>query len=264
MIKKIIILFLLYIPFAYSQTDSALSVDSVKIYKLNILSNFENAKIFIDTILVGKTPLQNYEIKKGKYNIRVLNPKSLKNWQNENRSYSIEINSDTTLYNNFRYYYYFDTTPFDAGVFKSDSLIGNTPLRFFNDNELSGNLIIKKKNYKDFIFNLNNYNFETGASITLQPKGKEIVSDIVYKNRGTQFKTSRPLIPVIALGAASIAGAYLSVNFKNTANNAYNEFLLSGSSESLETSNDNDVYFLISIIAMQAAIGGLIYFLFFD
>jgi len=264
MIKKIIIVFLLHIQFTYAQTDSILAIDTVKMYKLSILSNLENAKVFIDTVQVGVTPLQNYEIKKGSYEVRVLNPKSLKNWQNENQAYSMEINRDTTIYNNFKYYYFFNTKPFDAGVFKSDSLIGHTPLRFFNDKELLGNLIIKKKNYKDFVFDLNGYDFETGANLTLQPKGKETINDIVYKNRGTQFETRRPLIPIIALGAASIAGGYLSVNFKNNANTAYDEFLLSGNPESLQTSDDNDVYFLISLIATQAAIGDLIYFLFFD
>ncbi|MEO8209629.1 MAG: PEGA domain-containing protein [bacterium] len=264
MVRRIIIISLFCIQFAHAQTDTTIAVDSVKTYKLNVLSNLEDAKVYIDTVFAGMTPLQNYELKKGIYKVRVLNSKSLKYWQNENQSYNIEINNDTTIYNNFKYYYFFNTNPFDASVFKSDSLIGHTPLRFFNDNELFGNLIIKKKNYKDFVYDLNGYDFETGANITLQPKGKEVINDIVYKNRGTQFETKRPLIPIITLGAASVGAAYLSVNFKNTANKAYDRFLLTGNPESLQTSDDNDLYFLFSLIAMQAAIGGLIYFLFFD
>ena len=54
----------------------------------------------------------------------------------------------------FRYFYFINTNPFDARVFKNDTLLGDTPLRFFRDNEMSGSLLIKKKNYKNYVFDL--------------------------------------------------------------------------------------------------------------
>ena len=62
----------------------------------------------------------------------------------------VHIGHDTTINVNFKYYYYFSTNPFDAKVFKKDSMLGYTPLRFFTDEELTGNLIFKKSNYKRF------------------------------------------------------------------------------------------------------------------
>ncbi len=269
--KKIILILLLQFQFGFAQSDNYSEAsdslshnDSAKTFTINILSNLDDSKIFFDTNFIGMTPLVNYNIKEGFYRIRIFNPKSIKNWENENESVDIYINKDTTIKTNFRYYYFFNSTPFDADVFKNDSLYGKTPLRFFSDNPVSGNLIFKKKNYKNYIYDLKNYDFETGANILLKPKGLETVNDLVYKNRVTQFKTKRALIPIISLAAASLAGGYLAINFKTKANNAYNNYLIDGSASNLNTSRSNDTNFAFSLILMQAAIAGLIYFLFFD
>lgn len=245
-------------------SDSTSASDTLKLFNLNILSNMNNAKVFFDTVYIGVTPLMDYKTKEGVYNVKIINPKSLKEWQNENQNFNLLIDSDTTITVNFRYFYYFNTIPFGAKVIQNDSVFGETPLRYYSENELKGSLIFRKKNYKDFIFDLKNYDFETGKNISLMSKGKESVNDIVYKNRGTQFETKRQLIPIIALGAASIAGAIISINFKNTSNEEYARYLLTGNEQNLNESTQNDTYFIISLVAMQAAIGGLIYFLFFD
>lgn len=244
-------------------SDSAAVKDSIVFHKLNIISNFMSAKIFIDTGFIGTTPLYNFEIAAGFHNIKVFNSKG-HDWNSENKFFEVYIDRDTTLTADFKFFYFFSTNPFDANVFKRDSLIGSTPLRFFSDHELTGNLIFKKQNYKDYIFDLKNYDFETGTNIILQPKGIVTVNDLVYKNRTTQFKTKRSLIPILGLGAASIAGGYFAINFKNKANDAYNIYLQEGNSVFLDDSETNDTYFVISLVLMQAAVGGLIYFLFFD
>ncbi len=244
-------------------SDTAVVIDSVRSYRLNIRSNLENARIFFDTVYIGLTPLKDYNVKEGIYKIRIVNPKSLKDWKNANQDMETTISNDTTITADFQYYYYFNTNPFDVKVFLKDSLLGITPLRFFRDNELTGSLIFRKKNYRDFTFDLNKYDFESGANINLTSKGKEEINDIVYVNRGTQFATKRSLLPIAFLGAASIAATYFAFSFKSTANTEYDKYLLNGNSYNLDKSNQNDTYFIISIALMQAAIGGLIYFLFF-
>lgn len=248
----------------YVNQDTLIAVDSARSYTLNINSNLDNAKIYLDTSLIGVTPLLNYKVIEGKYEIKIFNPKSLKDWESENEAINIYINKDTTLRVDFSFFYYFNSTPFDAEVFENDSLLGRTPLRFFKDYELTGNLLLKKKNYKDYIYDLKNYDFEKGADILLQSKGTETVNDLVYKNRATQFKTKRSLITIGALAAATLAGGFFSVNYKNKANKDYDNYRSTGNTASLDNSRSNDTYFVISLVLMQAAIGGLIYFLFFD
>lgn len=264
LILRILLLIVLITNVSLSQSDSSSAADSLKFYKLNVLSTPENAKVIIDTSYAGVTPLTDYKIKEGKYEIKIVNPNLIAEWQNENQIIKVSIESDTVFNIKFKYFYLFSTNPFDAKVFKGDSLLGYTPLRFFDENKLTGTLIFKKKNYKDYYFDLINYNFETGANITMQSKGKENVNDIVYKNRATQFETQRSFFPIFATGAIAILGGASAINFKNSANQQYERYLINENSLYLDKSNSNDTYFIISVILMQAAIGGLVYFLFFD
>ena len=98
----------------------------------------------------------------------------------------------------------------------------------------------------------------------MRSKGKIRTNDEVYKDKGTQFNTSRNLPVISGLGAVSIAAGFFTYNFKKKGNSAYDEYLLTGSQEKLDESKENDTYFVISLVLMQAALGGLIYFLFFD
>ncbi|MEP7146942.1 MAG: PEGA domain-containing protein [bacterium] len=245
-------------------SDSLMHADSAGSYSLSITSNLVNARIYLDTEFIGITPLINYTVKKGAYNLKIYNSKPLKDWETENKSLSVYVNSDTTFDINFRYFYYFNSTPDNTQILKNDTLLGSTPLRFFKDYKLTGSLLFRKINYKDYIYEIKNYDFETGADIVLQSKGIESVNDLVYKDRVTQFKTKRSLITIGALGLGSLAGGFFAVNYKNKANDEYDNYLNSGNPASLDMSKSNDKYFVISLVLMQAAIGGLIYFLFFD
>ena len=244
-------------------SDSLTGSDTIRSHRLSISSNLDFAKIYSDTLLIGMTPLKDYFLKEGNYKLKIINPKSL-HWQNDNQTIDLFINKDTTLNIIFNYFYFINTDPYSAKVFKSDSLLGETPLRFFMKNELTGKLLIRKKNYKDYYFDMGSYNFNTGADIKLNPKGIEEVNDLVYKDRSTQFNTKRSLMPILGTGALSIASAIMAFNYKNIANSEYDKYLLRGNNEYLQESQNNDTYFAVSIVVMQAAVAGLIYFLFFD
>ena len=245
-------------------SDSLTASDTVKSHRLSISSNLDFAKIYSDTQFIGMTPLKDYILKEGNYKLKIINPKSLQDWQNDNQTIDLFINKDTTVNIIFNYFYFINTNPYSAKVFKEDSLIGETPLRFFRENELTGNLLIRKKNYKDYFFDMSGYNYSIGANIKLNPKGLEEVNDLVYKDRSTQFNTKRSLLPILGTGAVSIASAIMAFNYKNIANDEYDRYLLFGNEERLQESKNNDTYFAVSIVVMQAAVAGLIYFLFFD
>ncbi len=245
-------------------SDSLTRSDTVRSHKLSIYSNLDFAKIYSDTQFIGMTPLKDHILREGSHKIKIINPKSLQDWQNDNQTIDLLINKDTTVNIIFKYFYFINTDPYSAKVFKDDSLLGETPLRFFKKNELTGKLLIRKKNYKDYYFDMASYNFNTGADIKLNPKGIEEVNDLVYKDRSTQFNTKRSLMPILGTGALSIASAIMAFNYKNIANSEYDKYLLRGNNEYLQESQNNDTYFAVSIVVMQAAVAGLIYFLFFD
>lgn len=247
-----------------NKTIDTIAADSSVYYKLSVTSDPGSGQIYIDTVPAGVTPLTDHVIKKGRYKIKIINPKSPQDWQNDNQTFDINIDKDTSVNVKFSYFYFIRSNPYSARVFKNDTLLGETPLRFFREKELTGDLIIRKKNYRDFSFDLSSYNFGTGADITLLPKGSETVNDIVYKDRVTQFKTQRSLFPILGTAAVSIASCIMAFNYKNIANDEYDKYLLRGNSQNLEESQNNDTYFAVSLVVMQAAVAGLIYFLFFD
>lgn len=245
-------------------SDSLTGSDTIRSHRLSVSSNLDFAKIYSDTMFIGMTPLKDYFLKEGNYKLKIVNPKSLQDWQNDNQTIDLFLNKDTTVNIIFNYFYFINTDPYSAKVFKADSLLGETPLRFFMENELTGKLLIRKKNYKDYYFDMNSYNYSTGADIKLNSKGLEEVNDLVYKERSTQFNTKRSLMPILGTGALSIASAIMAFNYKSIANSEYDKYLLRGNDENLQESKNNDTYFAVSVVVMQAAVAGLIYFLFFD
>lgn len=262
--KIIFFILLISVNYTFCQQEKSEDKDSVKTFVLSVNSAPENARIYLDTVFIGLTPLKNYKIHPGEYKLKIINPLSPEEWQSENELIDLAVSGDTSLFVKFRYYYYFNSDPFNAEVKKEDSLFGYTPLRFFSDEKITGSMLFRKKNYTDYFFNLSEYNFETGANIKLKSKGKETINDIVYKNRTTQFKTQRNLYAILGFGATAVAGGFFSVNFKTKANDNYTDYLTSGDNFYLNESNKYDKYFVASIIIMQLAIGGLMYYLFFD
>jgi hypothetical protein len=248
-----------------SEKDSvSMKTDSVKYFYLSVKTNVENAEVYSDTVFLGRTPLDTFKIKEGLHQFKIINPISLKEWSNYIIDIDAYIDKDTIINVDFSYFYFINSTPFNVKVFNNDSLLGETPLRFYSEKMLKGFLNFNKVDYKDKTFDLKDYDFKTGLKIELAPKGKDQVNDLVYMDRSTQFKTKRPLLPIIGSSLIAIGSGTLAINYKNTANLEYNKYLITGNNSFLDEANSNDTYFTVSIIIMQAALGALIYFLFFD
>jgi len=245
------------------ESDS-LEIDSVEYYSISVKTNVENAEVFLDTMFIGRTPLDTYKVKEGTYDLKIINPISLKEWSNYAINKEIFVSADTLLNYEFSYFYFISTTPFNVKVFNNDSLLGETPLRFYSDKMLKGFLNFNKKDYRDKVFDLSNYDFKTGLNLELLPKGSETVNDLVYKDRSTQFKTKRPLLPIFGTALLTVGSGIFAINYKQSANIEYDNYLRTGNTTFLDNANNNDTVFTVSIILMQLALGGLIYFLFFD
>jgi hypothetical protein len=245
------------------ESDS-LEIDSVEYYSISVKTNVENAEVFLDTMYIGRTPLDTYKVKEGTYDLKIINPISLKEWSNYAINKEIFVSADTLLNYEFSYFYFISTTPFNVKVFNNDSLLGETPLRFYSDKMLKGFLNFNKKDYRDKVFDLSNYDFKTGLNLELLPKGSETVNDLVYKDRSTQFKTKRPLLPIFGTALLTVGSGIFAINYKQSANIEYDNYLRTGNTTFLDNANNDDTVFTVSIILMQLALGGLIYFLFFD
>lgn len=146
---KILFIILLLFPFCtlHSKSDTLL-VPGQKMFKLNVYSNQNNADIFIDSVYAGKTPLADYKLTEGLHTIKLINPGHKAGWKNDNAEKELMLISDTTLNINFRFYYSFNSNPFNAEIIKDDTVFGKTPLGIFTENELTGIIIFRKKIFR--------------------------------------------------------------------------------------------------------------------
>lgn len=254
------LLILFFITNCNAQSENS---DTTIAYNLTVLSNPDGASVYLDSTLIGKTPLNNFTPDKNTFVLKVINPVSLSRWEDQNYRSAINLTSDTTINIKFDLNYFFSTNPFNANVIYHDSIIGVTPLRYFSKEKLSGNIIFKKENYVDRIFDLKNYNFETGYSVNLE-RLENSSNNIVFKNRSTEFKTKRNFLMVGTFGAATLLSAYTTIILKNKANDSYDKYLISYNNADLDDANRNDIYSAISLVIMQITLAGVIYFLFLD
>jgi hypothetical protein len=258
--KLLIILSLFCTPFSNAQPGSS---DSNTVYNISVITYPSGAKIYLDSLLIGQSPIDNFELKKKEFLLEIINPVSLSRWRDQNFRQEIELQGDTSITIKFDYFYYFNSNPFNAQVIYRDSLIGLTPLRYFNKEKLIGDITIRKDNYIERVFNLKNYNFKTGYRIKLIPVEKHSFN-IVFKNRDTEFKTKRNFLLISSFGAAALLSTYTTINFKNVANQSYDRYLLNYNSDDLDDANRYDIYAAISLVVMQIALAGVIYFLFIE
>ena len=248
---------------AFSQDYDPDSLKDNRIF-LNVFSNLEGAEVLLDTLPVGKTPVKDAKVITGRFTLRLINTRKPGDWQNENLEIPVNLVRDTTITANFPYYYYFSSAPSNAGVLKDDTLLGHTPLRYRSADVLKGTVVFRKNGYGDSYFDMGSYDPLSGAFVSLKPKGNVKISPEVYRNRGTQFKTSRSLAGIIGSSVASVAFGYTAFNFKQKANDYYDKYAVTGDKSLLEDSRTNDKYFALSLFFMQAAVAGLVYFIFFD
>ena len=259
--KKLIFIIVFLLSLFY---DTSQAQDSTNTVTLSVLCNLDDANIFLDSISLGKPPVGNFKTERGKYTLIITNPDASNKWAVENFKKEIEIVSDTTISINFAEFYYINSDPFNAEVFNNGALLGLTPLRLTLESPLSGELLFKKDQYVDETYRLSPLDTSRSIFVKLKENRYGQTNPIVFKNKETNFKTGRNFLAIGSLGVGTLISAVSAIYFKNQANNSYDVYKQTFNHSDLDDSNRYDVYSIVSLIIMQGAIGGLIYFLFFD
>lgn len=259
-LKKIIFILSLLLA-AFSGSTYAL--DTTNTYKINIICNKPGARVFIDYIEAGNAPLYDYLVKPGNHTLMLL-ISSDNQWEVENYRRNIDIISDTTIGINFERFYVMNSDPFNAKVFLNDTLLGYTPLRLYREWPISGKLTFKKDEYLDETRKVSSNDTNSNYFIKLKEVRYGQTSEIVFKNRKTDFKTKRDFLAIGSFGAGALLSGISAIYHKNVANDSYEIYRQTLNPADLNKTNRNDTFSLISLLVMQGAIAGVIYFLFFD
>ncbi|HRE40092.1 MAG TPA: PEGA domain-containing protein [Ignavibacteria bacterium] len=251
--KKFIIILILIYTNLFSQSDTG-------VYNVSFTSNFDSSLVYIDSVFIGYTPLNNYELERGNYFIEIKRGIDNRDWDIQEKEYLLDLVCDTVLSANFKFYYFINSSPANSLVFYDNIILGETPLRYFTENKLFGYLILKKENYEDFKLELQENKFELFG--VLENKNSKILSEEIIYNKKTSFKSPRNYTVIGLLSAALISTGYSAYRTKTVSNQLYDNYNLTGNQHDLDRSNQQNIFFYISLGLMQAALGGLIYFLF--
>ncbi|MBN8572243.1 MAG: PEGA domain-containing protein [Ignavibacteria bacterium] len=252
---SILILFLFLTSDIFAQKDSSF-------YSLSVNSIPDNYDVYIDSVLIGKTPLVNHKLKASSYTLKILNWSTLKEWESESKIILLDLKSDTSFTITFRNDYFINTIPSNASVIKNDSVYGFTPLRLFSKEKLTGNFLLRKEGYFDKTINIDSYGFGNSIVETLTPNG--VTKNNVWKNKNTNFNTKRNFPLIAVLGAAVAGGTFGAFHFKSKGNDAYDRYLETQNPADYDESKTNDTYSILFLVATEVTLGVLVYFLFGD
>jgi hypothetical protein len=162
-------------------------------------------------------------------------------------------------------YSYINSLPQNAEVFINDEYAGKTPFRFTRSMiDTSKPLLIKIKleGYMDFVMKIDPSALPLNKTIALVSRSlSTIKEEIVIESKSSYFKTPRRIVPIILSGLVTAGSASLSYYFKSLANDTYDEYLQTGDKIQLDKTKRYDLYSAIGLVAFQAGLAGLIYFL---
>lgn len=213
---------------------------------VSIQVNYENIKIFVNDSLVSKSST-TFEVPFGKHEIKII--KDNEEWGREIIADSIAIvdcGQEISINYVFSENKILKTEPSNVAVYNNEELIGYTPLRLIKN---YNKLILNKEGYEDVEIN---YNEIPESAIQLNFKDLQNEKMFYEKN-----------IFRILIGSALILGG-TSAYYKIQADNKFDEYKITGNSQTLKQTRKYDLISGITLSALQVNFGLLIYYFLID
>ncbi|MGH1366095.1 MAG: PEGA domain-containing protein [Calditrichia bacterium] len=241
---------LLILPLsAQDNTDGFLTVDS----------NPDGCWVRVDSLLVGKTPLQRYAIPAGAHRIQIYPPQT-GIWNLQERNFDIEISAGAVeeIRASFSRPVLINSLPYGAQVYQDTTKLGITPLSLSFEQYAGKSLQVSKSGYAPHKFVLNEpiailARLEKNDSFVEEAKKPQLLGVIPKRHVKSKF----------SLLALSVASHWAAFHFKNVADSNFDKYQLSGDPASRDRLFDNtqryDRFSEISLGVSYASLAGLIY-----
>lgn len=212
---------------------------------VNINTEPSGAFVYIDSELVGRTPIANLRIKTGTYTLKLKNPE-IANWLEQDITQKIEIKENDTLnlYITFEKFIKINSNPFSADILIGDSIIGTTPAIFKIKDLVGKNLKIKKKGYND-------------TEVFVDGKTQKIEINLTPRNGAeTELRTESKnklniILPIVGIGLAS---GITSIYLKSKADKLYEQYLKSQEPSKLERVKNYDKAAGLTLLLFEATL----------
>lgn len=227
--------------------------------KLFVISTPPDCWVRIDSVLVGKTPLNGIEITPGKHLIQV-SPPETGLWQLTDKIFTVDIKPGAPLSvrAEFDRPIVINSIPYGAEVLRDSIPLGTTPLYLaFSENR--GHLFrLFKQGFEPYEFKLT----ERKSLLVRLTQSSEIVP-IEKKPRFLGLVSRKKNKNKFALLAVTVATHWASFYFKNIADDRYNKYLRTANPELIDSYwNQTRKYDRLSEISLgisYASLAGLIY-----
>ena len=123
--------------------------------KLNIFSQPEGCWVRIDSVLVGKTPIESLELLPGTHTVLVYPPQNGV-WNIEYQAYTVTLQpgQSETVRAVFQAPVYINTSPYGAAIYSDTAFIGKTPIYLPFEKVRGKSYTIKKEGYKPHTFTI--------------------------------------------------------------------------------------------------------------
>lgn len=227
---------------------------------VTVLTDPPGADLFIDSMYVGKSPLQSVAIQRGSHHIKAFYP-SVFSW---NASVTVDT-LEVVGAGNFERRLVLgkvlkvQTDPSGSTVLYDGKSLGVTPLYVRGISSIAGNLIIQKSGYDSLIVPSDQIK-EGFLRLQLSPASGPGANLAPGDLRGPDFVATDHW-PTYVSGLTMIVSGVTSAYCKDQANKEFDKYLVSNDPASLSTTNRLDRRAAISLVICQISFVVLSYLL---
>jgi hypothetical protein len=226
---------------------------------ISVVSEPESCWVRIDSVLVGKTPLNELDLEAGEHLVEVYPPQQ-GIWNLQERFFRpvIKAGEHTSLKVVFQPPVFINSIPYGAQLWSDTTRFGLTPLYIpFEENR--GRLFkLLKEGYKPYEFILK----ENQSILARMERGKDYMDD-ESDPRLLGFVSKKHLKSKFTLLALTVATHWTSFYFKNKADDYHQEYLTSSDPQEIQEAWDKtqkyDTLSSITLGISYASLAGLIY-----
>ncbi len=225
--------------------------------KLSVTSNIANIDVFVDSVLVGLTPLDAMHVTTGKHTVCVAS-EGFRSWMASPvcREVDVTIGEETRLRLDVLRSIQITSEPYGAAIFYRDSLLGETPFIFSTYAE-QGIVRVSKDGYENL-----SLAFDTSTSLlhcsllpSLGPHNN--FASTIYLNK----EQSKNILPVAVTASSAVVTGIAAAYFKIRADNLYSDYKTTGNREQLDRIRQLDLASAVALGASQLSLILLTYFL---
>jgi hypothetical protein len=249
---KILILLtiLLTLIKAYAQENNAI---------ITIYSTPDQIQVRVNSVLVGTTPITNYEVEAGYISIEAISNET-GIWNNHNiiQEFFITAGQDTTIHLRIPKMVKINSIPFHAKLIVNEQYLGLTPVSVEFNRYRGKEFLIEKENYKSFRFYLEDpsshlYTLEPLDISALEEENTSFTYGLFHSKMKTKF----------LFLTGTVVTHWLAFYFKNLADSNFEKYTNTGNPALMEKYWSNtqkyDRWSDVTLGVSYAFLGGLIY-----